>query len=377
MDSLTHLVAGALTPLAFRGMPKRAAIIGFGIAAGELPDIDVFFGTGPEAMLTLHRGITHALAVQPLFVFLAVLPFYLWMRKRPLPAFPQAPSPGIAQLWLVALVASLVHIYLDCMTTFGTQILLPFSSARIGLPAMFIVDLLLTLPALAMLVAALRQAPETTAAGALAGGKSRRIARVALLWIMLYPLAALGINAATVAALGPALTAEAAAQSGMETAPPLPGENRLSLLTEPFAPVVWKAVVDQGRQYAMRPVCLVNSDNNAQDWLYLAKPEPLLYDELKQQHPLFGMFEAFSPDMVQMPLPADDTGPGDSGEQLFGYAFTDLRYVVHPASTAAAAGRGDGHFILQASVTEAGKLVALRFLERGNDAAHTPWIFLP
>jgi hypothetical protein len=48
MDSLTHLVAGALTPLAFRGAPKRAAVVAFGICAGELPDMDVFFGASIE-----------------------------------------------------------------------------------------------------------------------------------------------------------------------------------------------------------------------------------------------------------------------------------------------------------------------------------------
>ena len=83
MDSLTHLVAGALTPLAFPGAPKRAAVLGFGIAVGELPDMDIFFGSTPEALLVLHRGFTHALVWQPLLVLLAVIPFYLWLRCKP------------------------------------------------------------------------------------------------------------------------------------------------------------------------------------------------------------------------------------------------------------------------------------------------------
>ena len=200
MDSLTHLVAGALTPLAFPGAPRRAALLGFGIAAGELPDIDIFFGSTPEALMVVHRGITHALVWQPLLALLVVLPFYLWMRCGAANSAPNAgsardgrnpgsslagddarPHPtagrfGLGSLCLAALFALYTHIYLDCMTTFGTQIFLPFSATRVGFPAMFIVDLLLTLPALGLMIYAWRLPPEHAAAPAdsLAGVRPRR-----------------------------------------------------------------------------------------------------------------------------------------------------------------------------------------------------------
>ena len=107
MDSLTHLVAGALTPLAFPHMPKRAAILGFGIAVGELPDMDVLFGVSPEALLMLHRGITHSLIWQPVLALVAVLPFFIWMQCKSISdaglcrgpcAAPGERGPGLASM---------------------------------------------------------------------------------------------------------------------------------------------------------------------------------------------------------------------------------------------------------------------------------------
>ena len=78
MDSLTHTVAGALTPIAFANSPKRASLILFGVLAGQLPDLDVFFGSSAEFLLTKHRGITHAIAWQPFLVLALVLPFAIF-----------------------------------------------------------------------------------------------------------------------------------------------------------------------------------------------------------------------------------------------------------------------------------------------------------
>ena len=394
MDSLTHLVAGALTPLAFPGAPRRAALLGFGIAAGELPDIDIFFGSTPEALMVVHRGITHALAWQPLLALLAVLPFYLWMRVRPanpsanaraVSASPPAGGDarplsgagrfGLGSLYLAALFALYTHIYLDCMTTFGTQIFLPFSAMRVGLPAMFIVDLLLTLPALGLMIYAWRLPPDHAAApadslagvrprqggasntGAFASARARRAARVGLAWVLLYPLAALGVNAAAAALYAPSLA---------------PG-NSLQLLTEPFSPLVWKAVVEEGRTYRMGTLFLASAQEPR--WERFAQPEPMLYESLKRQHKIFRLFEDFAPLMVQAERPASYLTQADHAEKVTEYAFADLRYLMSPDSPARLFGRTDPNFILEARVNDSGALLAYRFLRRGK-LESTPWTLL-
>lgn len=395
MDSLTHLVAGALTPLAFPGAPRRAAILGFGIAAGELPDIDIFFGSTPEALMVIHRGITHALISQPLLALLIVLPFYLWLRCKSAAPVPEAcPAPagavsgrhpslagspragagrfGLGSLYLVALFALYTHIYLDCMTTFGTRIFLPFSLARVGFPSMFIVDLLLTLPALALMVYAWRLKPDYLAApadslagarpdrpgrpsrAAFASARSRRIARIGLAWILLYPLASLSVNAAATALFAPALA---------------PGAS-LRLLTEPFSPFIWKAVVEEDRTYRMGTLFLPLA--KVPQWESFAKPDPVLYEALKRQDPIFRQFEAFAPLMVQRKRSTSSSIQAGYTENITVYAFADLRYLMSPNSPARFFGHGDPNFVLEARVNSSGGLLAYRFLRRGK-LVDTPW----
>jgi inner membrane protein len=408
MDSLTHLVAGALTPLAFPGAPRRAALLAFGIVVGELPDIDVVFGSAPEALMLIHRGITHSLLWQPVLALLAVLPFYLWLRcKTAQPAavavaqghssslsygrkafafqpvvrgqqLPRCPGAGrfaFSHLYMAALFALYTHIYLDCMTSFGTRVFLPFSSARVGFPSMFIVDLLLTLPALALMLHAWRLKPDCPAAspdalagagpdqrGILAPGMfvsagARRIARIALAWILIYPLLSLGLNAAVTRHYAPALAPE----------------GSLKLLTEPFSPFVWKAVIADGHSYRMGVLNIFSSQEPS--FQTFARPEPLLYETLKRQQEIFRQFEEFSSFMVQMERPASYLTQMDYQENIREYAFVDLRYLIAANSPARFFGRKDPNFILEARINDSGALLAYRFLRRGM-LTSTPWIRL-
>jgi inner membrane protein len=397
MDTLTHLVDGALTPLAFPRAPKRAAMLAFGIAAGELPDIDIFFGATPEAHFAIHRGITHALVWQPVLALLVVLPAYLWMRSaastpKPRPAPAGSPEPknvpariqrslspcpdcgifGLGSLYLTALFALFTHIYLDSMTTFGTRIFLPFSNTRAAVPAMFIVDLILTLPALALMIYAWRlkadllpvpavfpacAGPKRGAPGAFVAAKARRIARIGLAWILIYPLAALGVNATATALYAPALA---------------PGTS-LQLLTEPFSPFVWKAVIEERRGYRMGTLFLGSADEPL--WEHFAQPEPMLYETLKRQHPIFRQFEEFAPLMVQMQRPAPYLTQTDYAHTVTEYSFVDIRYIISPQSPARLIGRSDPNFILEARVNDSGALLAYRFLWRGAEES-APWTLL-
>lgn len=408
MDSLTHLVAGALTPIAFAHAPKRTALIVFGIVAGQFPDIDVFFGSSPEYLLTQHRGITHALILQPLMALCLALPFALILANshrtacsttnnatfRKLLVAPNLYAPdehqdkkfGLGTLFLIALFALLVHIFLDTVTGFGTQILLPFSPERIGLNSIFIIDLLLTIPALILLcialllpssakpeklqgswLAALRKTnpkPAPKNAPKFFSKRSQAVARIALCWIILYPLVATGIKAGL----------EQFYSKAWNVAP----NQTLTLMAEPFSPFVWKAVIADEQEYKMGTLFALKAESlemekDATAWRTLTKVDPNLYSRLEEQAQFFTYFKNFSPDMRQRTKPTSESDLANADEQkVTTYVFGDLRYIISPKSLAHFFKHGDPNFQLEAKVQDDGTLLAYRFLNRGRDE-HTPW----
>jgi len=368
-------------------------VVGFGMAVGTLPDMDIFFVSGPEALLALHRGFTHALFWQPILVLLAVIPFYIWLCCRKAPTYPLShqdlpgsdqvcPHYPFGRMYLAALTGAGMHLYLDCMTTFGTMIFLPFSSMRVAFPALFIIDIVLTLPLLVLLILALRSAPDivparagNTTGFAFVSARSQRLARMGLAWILLYPLLCLGMNAALTMRLTPAF---AAPQSVSQATLPQATAGRLTLMPEPFSPFVWKAVVDDSQTYRIStlfPLRHLGAPDPEQE-LRFNKPDQRLYAALIQQtrqNALFDQFRDFAPLMVQVERPAIQSG---DQELMSEYAFMDLRYVTPPKSPARWFGRTEPVFILEARVNASGTLLAYRLLRRNHDAGHTPWVII-
>lgn len=344
MDSLTHLVAGALTPLAFKNAPKTRALTVFGIVCGQFPDIDVLAGNNPEAFLSIHRGYTHALVLQPLFALGLALLFHRLLKK--------GDEDGVwtfGKTWSVALLALVIHIFLDCMTTFGTQIFLPFSDLRVALPAMYIVDLLLTLPLLAVWFIVLRRG------GSRAPERLRAIpARSALAWLVCYPLAALALNHTLAARL-----------EAVYAVPGNPlGITRVELSPEPFSPLNWKVVGIAPDKYHMASLFLLRPGREP---VFTAhnRVTPSLWAKLQREEPLFSIYAKFATYPLQ-------TVSGESGGTAT-YTFRDMRYDTTLPELMAAVGRTDGLFLMQAKVTAAGELAAYRFLKRGREGAVTPW----
>ncbi len=348
MDTLTHLVAGALTPLAFRHAPKSRLLIPFGIACGEFPDIDILAGTSPEALLVIHRGITHALAVQPFSALLLAAVFYPLLKKRD-----EAGSWTFGKTWLLAFLALLVHLFLDCMTTFGTQVFLPFSSYRVSIPAMYIIDLLLTLPTLGVLIMLLRRG------GASALPEQRmRPARLALAWMLIYPFLALGTGQALQAHLNSRYARPAEAN----------GIQRILLTPEPFAPLYWKVIAQKERSYGMSSVLLTSPDADRPFSEY-ERPDPALWRRLCDTLPLFAKYA----DFVSFPIQTTRQLPDGSTLAV----FRDLRYEGTLPGLMKAIGRTDGLFLMEVTLDQAGTPLAYRFLRRGKLAAETPWTPMP
>lgn len=148
MDTITQAVIGAAAGQAVggRALGRRAALVG--ALAGWLPDADVLIRSASDPLLAIeqHRGFTHALAFIPAGAAIAALPFL-------------ATRAGRAQarpVYLAALAGWATHAPLDAFTSYGTQLLWPFCSARVAWNAVSIVDPLFTLPLLLGVVLAWR-----------------------------------------------------------------------------------------------------------------------------------------------------------------------------------------------------------------------------
>ncbi len=139
MDTLTHALSAALlaraTAPAHRTpdqLSKRSRMLA-GLLAGAFPDSDVVVGlfTDPLTYLNLHRGITHSLLLMPIWAFfLSGILTLLWRLRYGWTAFYGVVLYGIA-----------IHIAGDVITTFGTQVLAPFSDYKAIVPTTFIIDL--------------------------------------------------------------------------------------------------------------------------------------------------------------------------------------------------------------------------------------------
>lgn len=132
MDSITQGVLGAAAAQALlkRRLPQGVGWIGaFG---GLLADADVFIqsSSDPTVGWLFHRHFTHSLIFIPLGGLVAALPF-LWMKR-----FRHDRTAVI----LAAIIGYATHAPLDLLTSYGTQLLWPFSNHRFALDWIGIID---------------------------------------------------------------------------------------------------------------------------------------------------------------------------------------------------------------------------------------------
>ena len=123
--------------------------IGFiGFLAGLTPDLDVLIQSSTDPILSLeyHRQFTHSLFFIPfgsLIVALLIFPLV----KR---------SMSLKTVYFASLLGYATHGLLDACTSYGTQLFWPFSNERVSWNNISIVDPLFTIPALILVVIAIR-----------------------------------------------------------------------------------------------------------------------------------------------------------------------------------------------------------------------------
>jgi inner membrane protein len=189
MDPPTHALLGATIGRTFFGRRLGPGAAWCGAVGSLLPDADLIAipFAGPLGEWRYHRGLTHALCFGPI-VGTAVGAW--WWRRS-----------GERWLWVALFVVALVvHPLLDALTSYGTQLLWPFSHHRFALDAVAIVDLLYTAPLLLAVMLAAWLGP----------GGSRAFGAVALAVTTAYLFYGLWLNGRGAAEARAQLAAEGA-----------------------------------------------------------------------------------------------------------------------------------------------------------------------
>jgi inner membrane protein len=175
VDPLTQGLLGATCGQAVYGRALGRRAVVWGAVIGMSPDLDVVMNaTGPMGEWLWHRGFTHALWFGP--VLGPALGWLLWRWQG-----------GRLRDWIgLAILALFTHPLLDVFTSYGTQLLAPFSRRRFALDAVGIID-----PAYTVLLGV------AVAVGLWCGVGSRaaRLAAAVALWLSsAYLVAGLEVN---------------------------------------------------------------------------------------------------------------------------------------------------------------------------------------
>jgi len=142
-----------------------ATILGF--LSGMSADLDIFIRSSEDPMLYLefHRQFTHSLLFIPIGGLICALFFYYF--------FLQKKDISFKQTYVYTTIGYATHGFLDSCTTYGTQLLWPFTNDRIAWNTISIIDPLFTFPLLILIL--------------LAVVRTRKIfSYTALSWVFIY-----------------------------------------------------------------------------------------------------------------------------------------------------------------------------------------------
>jgi inner membrane protein len=139
MDSITHIALGASIGEAVFGnkFGFKAALLG--ALLSSIPDFDValYLFYDFYAMLSIHRGYSHSILICSLLaIFISFLLFH-WK------LFGES---SFAKISFFAWTCFMSHLLLDTLTSYGTQLFLPFSNTRVGFDCINVVDPVYTIP---------------------------------------------------------------------------------------------------------------------------------------------------------------------------------------------------------------------------------------
>jgi inner membrane protein len=148
MDSLTQIVLGAGVAELMIGKKIGNKAMLIGAIAGTIPDLDVLLTMNSDDIiknLMVHRSYSHSMFTHIVLALpLAWLTFKIFKQKI-----------SYMQWYWVWFMGLFTHALLDCCTTYGTQLFLPFTNYLVGLNNINIIDPLYTLPFMILLIVAM------------------------------------------------------------------------------------------------------------------------------------------------------------------------------------------------------------------------------
>ena len=169
MDPLSQGVIGAVA--AQQKTTKNHFIIAtiLGFLSGMAADLDIFIRSSNDPLLYLefHRQFTHSLIFIPVGGFVCTIFFYyLFLRNKDI---------TFKQTYIYSTLGYATHGLLDSCTTYGTQLLWPFTDDRIAWNTISIIDPLFTIPLLSLIIIAVIK-------------KKKVISYLALSWVIFYSI---------------------------------------------------------------------------------------------------------------------------------------------------------------------------------------------
>lgn len=414
MDSITHLATGMVMGFARPWLPRRTSLsltLPLGLIVASLPDIDAFFGRGLMGMLITHRGVTHSiLGIIAMAMLLSIAAFWSSGKLNP--------RPNRMALFAFCLTGLAIHLMLDCLTAFGTQIFLPFSNYRFSLPIIYIIDIWWTIPLLTIgaycVLSALRLQAVLVATVAYVAllalavllftpeplekpdilfpmsvmifwvlllplaialpmrlgrhPSAYKVAWVGMLWIFLYPAIAFGISRHVKSMALPRIEAALAAQQDARQGgqpPTVPIIERSEILAEPFSPLNWKILLEDENYIYMAGYSFLTPHEEPRIEK-LPRPTPEFWSALARSSPLLAAYTRFieypalreSRPLGLRPDAEPDAGPDRD------LLVLDMRYRTTVPKVLAAFGRGSSSFSFEVRVNADNQPVAYRLLDR-------------
>jgi inner membrane protein len=221
MDPLTHALSGLTVSFCLPEQTKRQHI--FCLIAASLPDIDnLFFILGKESYLMYHRGFCHSFFGGLLLAIILTSLFHLFRNNMK----------WTSRLYLAYALVCL-HLFLDLITSYGTQLFAPFTSYRCAIPCVFIIDFILTGFLLICVMMSI-----------LAQKHRKTIARIGLCFILIYPFFCKMVQFIQ-----------------LERSKTVLNQNSRAIHVLPgmLAPVYWKVIIENESCYELRHLSIFST----------------------------------------------------------------------------------------------------------------------
>ena len=147
MDPVTQGAFGAIFAQTISSKKKILAGSIVGCFAGLAPDLDIFIRSASDPLLKLeyHRQFTHSLIFIPIGALIVTF-FSRLLFKKYL---------SWGETYFFSFIGFATHGLLDACTSYGTQLLWPFTDERISWNYISVVDLFLTIPVILAIIFAI------------------------------------------------------------------------------------------------------------------------------------------------------------------------------------------------------------------------------